>query len=187
MDIVVFEPSIQVLLKCVDGFIERIPERNAGELIQHDSAEPFDEAVGLRRTYLRSAVLDLIEREVEIRGMGTATSELVPLSMRDGLNRQPVVAVERENIVIAYGHGTSGHLPGMEETEGVGTIGIHYRRETDCPDPLGVPTKKASCPRRVQISQIRHAVSGSRDSPFSIRATRSTKIISPSSAWIFSL
>jgi len=57
------EPSIQVPLKCIDGFTEGLFECDAEEPVQNGSVQPCDKALGLGRLDPCSSGLDPVDGE----------------------------------------------------------------------------------------------------------------------------
>ena len=69
--LVVFgDPSIKVGLQLVDRAIDLLAERHSVELIQDGAVEALADSIGLRALGLGAAVIDVLDREVELVGSG---------------------------------------------------------------------------------------------------------------------
>ena len=65
--LVVFgDPDIKVGLQLVDGAIDLLAERHPVELIQHGAMKALADSIGLRAFGLGAAVIDVLDREVEL-------------------------------------------------------------------------------------------------------------------------
>jgi hypothetical protein len=64
--VVVVQPGVEVGLEHLDALVELLVHRRAEELAEHGAVEALDEAVGLGRADPGRAVLDLVERQVEL-------------------------------------------------------------------------------------------------------------------------
>ena len=65
--LVVFgDPSIKVGLQLVDRAIDLLAERHSVELIQDGAVEALADSIGLRALGLGAAVIDVLDREVEL-------------------------------------------------------------------------------------------------------------------------
>ena len=65
--IIVFaQPGIEIGLQLVERVIDPLAERDPVELVQHGAMEAFADAVGLRALGLGAAVIDILDRQVEL-------------------------------------------------------------------------------------------------------------------------
>src|SRR5205823_8653850 len=74
--LVVFDdPGIEVGLQLVDRAIDLLAERQPVELVEHGSMETLADAVGLRALCLGAAVIDVLDRQVELIFVAFAAAE----------------------------------------------------------------------------------------------------------------
>ena len=84
--LVVFgDPRIKVGLQLVDGVIDLLAERHPVELIQDGAMEALADPIGLRAFGLGAAVIDVLDREVELVSWLWVPQNSVPrsVSIRD--------------------------------------------------------------------------------------------------------
>src|SRR2546430_11516499 len=75
--LVVFdEPAVEIGLQLVDCQIDLLAERNSVEFVQDSAMETLANAVGLRALGLGAAVIDVLDREIELVFMALAAAEL---------------------------------------------------------------------------------------------------------------
>jgi hypothetical protein len=75
--IVIFDqPGIEIGLQLVDAAIDLFAERDPIELIQDGAMEALTDAVGLRALGLGAAVIDVLDREVELIVMALSAAKL---------------------------------------------------------------------------------------------------------------
>src|ERR1700758_5735942 len=74
--IVFEEPSIEIGLQLVDRPIDPFSERDPIEFIEHGAMKALADAVGLRALGLGAAVIDVLDREIELVFVALATAKL---------------------------------------------------------------------------------------------------------------
>ena len=76
--LVVFgDPRIKIGLQLVDCAVDLFAERNPIELVQDGAMEALANAIGLRALRLGSAVIDVLDREIELVFVALAAAEFV--------------------------------------------------------------------------------------------------------------
>ena len=83
--VVLDEPEIEIGLQLVDRQIDLLAERNPVELVQDSAVEALANGVGLRALGLGTAVIDVLDREIELVFVALAAAEFSArsVSMRD--------------------------------------------------------------------------------------------------------
>lgn len=125
--VISLQPRIEVSLQSFNTFVESRPKNNAEEFIQHRTVEPLNETVGLWRAHLGTTMLDLIEAQIELIGMGFGPAKLTTIVGQDGPNRQVMSLVERHYIIVDDERSRLRLFAGVEITEGIAVEGIHHR------------------------------------------------------------
>lgn len=125
------EPVVEVALKLVDCLVERSAKSRAEELIQHRSIEVLDKAVALWPSDAPAAMLDLIERQVELVAMGLRATELAPVVGEDSTNRNVALLVERQDVAMRDGDGRFPFRDSVQETKGATAVGVDNGMERD--------------------------------------------------------
>src|SRR6185312_6787094 len=75
--IVVFdEPGVEVGLQLVDGVINLLAEGDPVKLVQDSAMEAFADAIRLRALGLGAAVIDVLDREIELVFMALGAAKL---------------------------------------------------------------------------------------------------------------
>ena len=130
------DPSIKVGLQLVDGVIDLFTERHPIELIQDGAMEALADSIGLRALGLGAAVIDVLDREVELIVVAFTAAEFgAPVSQHP---RQPdtVLIIERHHPIIEdLGRGDRG-LAVIELGKGDFGIGVDDGLLTDPADTL---------------------------------------------------
>ena len=104
----------------------------AEELIENGSIEALHEAVSLRITHLAGAVIELVKAQVHPVRAGILTAELLAVIARDNGNPYPSFFEEEEYLTVEHLSLRAGKLfRDMEETEGIGRVGINHRMYID--------------------------------------------------------
>ena len=74
--IVFDDPSVEIGLQLVDHPVDLLAESHPIELIQHGAMEALADAVGLRALGLGAAVIDVLDRQVELVFVALVAAEL---------------------------------------------------------------------------------------------------------------
>ena len=74
--VVLDQPAIQIGLQLVERAIDLFAERDAVELVEQRAMETLADAIGLRALGFRSAVIDILDREIELVLVAFPTAEL---------------------------------------------------------------------------------------------------------------
>ena len=74
--VVLDEPDVEIGLQLVDCQIDLLAERNSVELVQDSAMETLANAVSLRALGLGTAVIDVLDREIELVFVALAAAEL---------------------------------------------------------------------------------------------------------------
>ena len=100
MLVILGDPRIKVGLQLVDGVIDLLAERHPIELVQDGAMEALADSIGLRALGLGAAVIDVLDREVELIVVAFTAAEFgAPVSQHP---RQPdtVLIIERHHPII---------------------------------------------------------------------------------------
>jgi len=76
------QPIVQVVLQLVQRQIYPLAEGGLDAFLLDGSVKALDKATGLRATYLGGAVLEVVEVEVNLEGMGVGAAVLPNLLQR---------------------------------------------------------------------------------------------------------
>ena len=87
--IVVIQPGIEIGLQLADAAIDVFAERNPTDLVQDGVMEAFADAVGLRALGPGTAVIDILDRDVELVFMALGAANAVLRSVSIGEIRMP--------------------------------------------------------------------------------------------------
>jgi hypothetical protein len=74
--IVFGDPGIEVGLQLVDCVVDLLAERHPVELVEHGAVEALADAVGLRAFGLGAAVVDILDRQIELVFVALAAAKL---------------------------------------------------------------------------------------------------------------
>ena len=74
--VVIGEPGIKIDLQLLDGPIDLLAEGYPIELVQHGAMEALADAIGLRALGLGAAMVDVLDREIELVFMAFPAAEL---------------------------------------------------------------------------------------------------------------
>ena len=94
--IVFDDPSVEIGLQLVDGSIDFLAERHPVELVEHGAMEALADAVGLRALGLGAAVVDVLDREIELIFVAFAAAKLGATIGQHARQANAVLVVERE-------------------------------------------------------------------------------------------
>ena len=75
--IVVIQPGIEIGLQLADAAIDLVAECNPTDLVQDAAMEAFADAVGLRALGLGTAMIDILDRDIELVFMALAAANSV--------------------------------------------------------------------------------------------------------------
>lgn len=125
LGVVVNQPLVQILLKRLYALVEVFPEGNAEEFVQDRLIEALNKAVGLRRFHFGSAVFNIIQSKVKLKGMILGPAEFPPVVGENGADDQAVLPVERQDVVVNKSGGAFRLLAGMQKPECIGTVGVY--------------------------------------------------------------
>src|SRR5262249_57364736 len=64
--VVLDQPGIEISLQLLDAVVDLLAERDAIELIQYSAMEALTDSIGLRALGLGAAVINVLDREVEL-------------------------------------------------------------------------------------------------------------------------
>src|SRR2546421_1742141 len=107
--IVLDEPGVEVGLQLVDRQIDLLAERNPVKLVQDSAMEALANAVGLRALGLGAAVIDVLDREIELVLVALAAAELSATIGQHARQPDAVLVVERHHPIIEdFGGGDRG-------------------------------------------------------------------------------
>src|SRR5207247_11219709 len=98
--VVLDEPYIRIGLQLVDRQIDLLAERNPVELVQDSAMEALANAVGLRALGLGAAVVDVLDREIELVLVALAAAELSATIGQHARQPDAVLVVERHHPII---------------------------------------------------------------------------------------
>ena len=102
-------------------------------------------------------MFDITQFEIQFVGVGRGTAIFPAIVGENSTYRQLSFAIEGQDLIVQHRNGTFGKFANMEETEGIGTIGIDYRLKihpTDSLEPAnveGVLAKQFAWPRRFNM------------------------------------
>ena len=74
--IVLDQPGVEIGLQLLDRAIDLLAERYTVELVEHGAMEALADAVGLRALGLGAAVIDVLDRQVELVFVALVAAEL---------------------------------------------------------------------------------------------------------------
>src|SRR5215813_10153827 len=74
--IVFGDPGIEIGLQLVDRAVDLLAERNPIELVQDGAMKAFADTIGLRALGLGAAVIDVLDRQVELVFVALGAAEL---------------------------------------------------------------------------------------------------------------
>src|SRR5690348_1374122 len=98
--IVLDEPEVEIGLQLVDHQIDLLAERNPVELVQDSAMEALANAVGLWALGLGAAVVDVLDREIELVLVALAAAELSATISQHARQPDAVLVVERHHPII---------------------------------------------------------------------------------------
>ena len=136
--VVVDQPGIEPSLQIVELVEDGVAHRDAEELVEHGAVEALDETVGLRPAHSRLPVLDIVQRQVELEGVGLGAAELAAVVGEHGSHGDPAFDIERQDLVVQDQGGGLGPLAGVQGGEAVGTEGVDHRLHVDLAEPFEV-------------------------------------------------
>src|SRR5207244_11600333 len=94
------EPAFETGLQFVDRQIDLLAERNPVELVQDSAMEALANAVGLRALGLGAAVVDALDREIELVLVALAAAELSATIGQHARQPDAVLVVERHHPIL---------------------------------------------------------------------------------------
>jgi hypothetical protein len=104
--VVVDDPSIEIGLQLVDCAVDLLAERHAVELVEHGAVEALADAVVLRAFRFGAAVVDILDRQVELVFMALAAAELGAAVGQYPRQPDAVLIIERQHPVVEdFGRG----------------------------------------------------------------------------------
>jgi len=74
--VVLDQPAIEIGLQLVERAIDLLAERDTVELVEQRAMKALADSVGLRALGFRAAVIDILDRQVELVLMAFPTTEL---------------------------------------------------------------------------------------------------------------
>ena len=87
--VVVVQPRVEVGLQHLDALEQLRMHRRPEELFQHGAVEALDEPIGPRRPHPSLAVLDVVERQVELVRVALGAAEFAAVVGQHRADRQP--------------------------------------------------------------------------------------------------
>lgn len=143
LQVVVSHELVEVALDLGDGQIERLPSLHAEALVEQRAVHALDEAVGARGSHLGVAMLDVLQGQQELVGMGSRlAAELPAVVGEDGLHRHAQGIVEGQHPLIEQIAGRDRHLRAVALGEGERAEGIDHHLHIDLAHPLqGAPVE----------------------------------------------
>ena len=122
--IVLDQPGVEIGLQLLDRAIDLLAERYTVELVEHGAMEALADAVGLRALGLGAAVIDVLDRQVELVFVALVAAELGAAVGQHARQPDAVLVVERHHpIVEDLGRGDRG-LAVIELGKGDFGIGV---------------------------------------------------------------
>src|SRR5215468_5386510 len=123
--IIIFDqPGIEIGLKLVERAIDLLPERDPVELVEHSAMKALADSVRLRALGLGAAVIDVLDREVELVVVAFAAAEFGATVSQHPRQPDAILIIERQHpIVENLGRGDR-RLAVIEFGEGHLGIGI---------------------------------------------------------------
>src|SRR6516162_7380746 len=98
--VVLDQPGIEVSLQLVDAAVDLLAERDAIELIQYGAMEALTDSIGLRALRLGAAVIDVLDREVELVFMALGPAKLGAAIGQHARQSDAVLVTERHHPVV---------------------------------------------------------------------------------------
>ena len=140
MLVVLGDPSIKVGLQLVDGVIDLFTERHPIELVQDGAMEALADSIRLRALGLGAAVIDVLDREVELVVVAFTAAEFGATIGQHPRQPDSVLIIERHHpIVEDLGRGDRG-LAVIQFGKGDFGIGVDHGLLIDPTHPFRVPT-----------------------------------------------
>ena len=109
--IVLFQPSVEIVLRLLQGRIELFAKGYAVEFILHGAMEAFTDAVGLRRLGSSSAVIDIFHGQIQLIFVMLTLPAVLGSAI--GQNAQPwnlLLFEEGQNMIVQQVGATSAFL-----------------------------------------------------------------------------
>jgi hypothetical protein len=133
--IIVFDqPGIEIGLQLVERVIDLLAERDPVELVEHSAMKALADSVRLRALGLGAAVIDVLDREVELVVVAFAAAEFGATVSQHPRQPDAVLVIERQHpIVEDLGRGDR-RFAVIEFGEGDLGIGIDEGLLIDPPD-----------------------------------------------------
>lgn len=124
--VVMMQPLIQIGLQRVDAVIELLAERDLVELLQNRFVEPLADAVRLGRFHLGLRVVDIVDRQEELKVVFVDAPAIFRAAIRhDPQHRQIVFFMERQHPVVEKIGGGDRGLGGVELGLSHFAVGVH--------------------------------------------------------------
>ena len=92
--VVMVQPDVERGLQGLDAREQCLMHGRSEEFLQHGAVEALDEAVGARGADPGLAVLDVVQRQVELVRVPLGAAELAAIVGEHGLNRQVELLVD---------------------------------------------------------------------------------------------
>src|SRR5262249_49755562 len=130
------DPSIKVGLQLVDGVVDLLAERDPVKLVQDSAMEALADSVRLWALCLCAAVIDVLNREIELVFMALGAAKLGAAIGQHARQSDTVLVIKRHHSVIEdLGRGDRG-LAVIQLGKGDLGIGIDEGLLIDPPDAL---------------------------------------------------
>lgn len=117
------KPLVQAFLQCFNRFVEVLAKGNPKKLIQHGPVESLNESVGPGGVDLGTSVLDVVERQVQFKGMVVRAAEFAAIVGQDGADLQAVFPIERQYVIVNERRGAFRILTCMQKAKRIGAVG----------------------------------------------------------------
>ena len=100
MLVILGDPRIKVGLQLVDGVIDLLAERHPIELVQDGAMEALADSIGLRTLGLGAAVIDVLDREVELVVVAFTAAEFGATIGQHPRQPDSVLIIERHHSIV---------------------------------------------------------------------------------------
>ena len=138
--IVLGDPGIEVALQLVDRGVDLLAERHPVELVEHGAMKTLADTVGRRAFCLGAAVIDVLDRQVELIFVAFAAAEFGAAVGQHPRQPNTVLVIKWHHPVVEdLGRGNR-RLAVIEFGEGDLGVGIDEGLLIDPPHPFSVPT-----------------------------------------------
>src|SRR5215469_10021266 len=98
--VVLDQPGIEISLQLLDAVVDLLAERDAIELIQYSAMEALTDSIGLRALGLGAAVINVLDREVELVFMALGPAKLGAAIGQHARQPDTVLVIERHHPVV---------------------------------------------------------------------------------------